>query len=195
MSPVKVRIAKQSERERAIQVLTLAFVADPACRWLYPDANGYLEHFPSFARAFGGQAFEHDTAWLTEDLSGASLWFPPGVQPNGEVLEAVVRETASQASQSDIVAVLEEMDQYHPKDPHWYLAMIGVDPARQGHGMGAALLRQTLAQVDEQGLPAYLESSNPANVPLYERHGFEVMGEIRSGDGPPIFPMHRSLGR
>jgi ribosomal protein S18 acetylase RimI-like enzyme len=83
------------------------------------------------------------------------------------------------------------MDRYHPKEPHWYLAMIGVDPSRQGQGLGAALLKATLAQVDEQGLPAYLESSNPANLPLYERHGFEVQGEIRPGDGPPIIPMLR----
>ena len=192
MNPVKVRIAKQTEREKAIQLLTLAFAADPAIRWLYPDADGYLEHFPSFTRAFGGQAFEHDSACLTEDFGGASLWLPPGVHPDGEAIEAVVRETTREADHRDIFAVFEEMDRYHPKEPHWYLAQIGVDPARQGRGRGSALLRKTLAQVDDQGLPAYLESSNPANVPLYERHGFEVMGEIRGGDGPPIFPMYRS---
>ena len=191
MNPVKIRSAEQSEREKIVQVLVLAFVADPAARWLYPDPDGYLEHFPTFTRAFGGQAFEHDTACVSEGFGGASLWFPPGVQPDA-ALGAIVAETTSEANRDDILAAFEQMDRYHPKDPHWYLAMIGVDPARQGQGVGSALLRHSLAQVDGQGFPAYLESSNPANVPLYERHGFEVIGEIRGGDGPVIFPMYRS---
>ena len=192
MSQVEIRNIEQSEREKALQVLTLAFVADPASRWLFPDADSYLEHFPSFAQAFGGLAFEHDTAYLTENFGGASLWLPPGVHPDGEAIEAIVRETADQTNLSDISAALEGMDRYHPEDPHWYLAVLGVDPARQGLGLGSALLQKTLARVVEQGLPAYLESSNPANVPLYQRHGFEVVGEIRGGDGPLIFSMHRS---
>lgn len=191
MCAVQVRTAEPSERESALHVLTLAFAADPALRWLYPEAESYLAHFPSFAAAFGGKALEHDTACLTHCLGGASLWLPPDVHADGEAIEVIVRETASRSSMDDIFSVLEEMDRYHPKEPHWYLAMIGVDPARQGQGMGSALLKQTLSRVDEQAMPAYLESSNPANVPLYERHGFVVQGEIRGGDGPPVFPMFR----
>jgi ribosomal protein S18 acetylase RimI-like enzyme len=69
--------------------------------------------------------------------------------------------------------------------------MIGVDPVRQGRGLGSALLKHGLGQCDAQGLPAYLESSNPKNVPLYERHGFEVMGLIQPADFPPLYPMLR----
>ena len=63
-------------------------------------------------------------------------------------------------------------------------ALIGVDPARQGRGLGSALMKHTLALCDAEGALAYLESSNPRNVPLYERHGFEVVGEIRPADIP-----------
>jgi ribosomal protein S18 acetylase RimI-like enzyme len=87
--------------------------------------------------------------------------------------------------------LFEQMMHYHPEEPHWYLALIGVDPSRQGRGLGAALLRHTLARVDRERLPAYLESSNPANVPLYQRHGFEVVGTIQAADSPPMFPMIR----
>ena len=66
-----------------------------------------------------------------------------------------------------------------------------MDPAFQSLGLGSVLLQHTLAKADAQGLPAYLESSNPANIPFYQRNGFEVMAELRSGDSPTIFSMLR----
>jgi GNAT superfamily N-acetyltransferase len=77
------------------------------------------------------------------------------------------------------------------KEPCWYLPLIGVDPTSQGRGYGSAPLRFALEQVDRTGAPAYLESSNPRNVPLYERHGFEVLGSIQAGSSPTIVPMLR----
>jgi ribosomal protein S18 acetylase RimI-like enzyme len=87
--------------------------------------------------------------------------------------------------------VLEQMDKYHPHEPHWYLPMIGVDPIQQGRGFGSVLLQHALAVCDRDGMPAYLESSNPKNVPLYQRHGFEVTGTVQAGSSPTIFPMLR----
>jgi ribosomal protein S18 acetylase RimI-like enzyme len=66
-----------------------------------------------------------------------------------------------------------------------------VDPYHQGHGLGSTLLAYRTTRCDTEGLPAYLEATNPRNISLYRRHGFEVMGEIRSGDAPPLTPMHR----
>ena len=73
--------------------------------------------------------------------------------------------------------------------------MIGVEPSRQGSGVGSALLQHSLANCDADGLPAYLESSSPKNIPLYERFGFEQIGVIRAGDAPPMFPMLRKPQR
>jgi ribosomal protein S18 acetylase RimI-like enzyme len=88
--------------------------------------------------------------------------------------------------------MVEQMGRNHPAEPHWYLPMIGVDPAHQRRGHGSTLLRQATEQLDREGLAAYLESSNPLNVPLYRRHGFEVTGLIRAaGDAPPMYPMVR----
>lgn len=61
-----------------------------------------------------------------------------------------------------------------------------------GRDQGSTLLRHALARCDRDHVPAYLESSNPANVPLYERHGFAVLDTIQVGSSPPIFPMLRS---
>ena len=83
------------------------------------------------------------------------------------------------------------MADYHPQEPCWYLPLIAADPAHTGQGLGAALMRHALAKVDADGLPAYLESSNPRNISLYQRYGFEVMGEIQAGSSPVMTPMIR----
>lgn len=69
--------------------------------------------------------------------------------------------------------------------------MIGVEPFHHGKGIGGALLAHTLALCDQAGLPAYLESSNPRNISLYQRHGFETIGEIQAGSSPFVTPMLR----
>jgi ribosomal protein S18 acetylase RimI-like enzyme len=111
------------------------------------------------------------------------------VGPDGDALEALVRDTVPEPARSEVRSILEQMDEAHPYEPHWHLAFIGVDPVWHGRGIGAALLRHALERIDEKGLPAYLESSNPRNVPLYQRHGFAVIREIRVGDSPPVIPM------
>jgi ribosomal protein S18 acetylase RimI-like enzyme len=87
--------------------------------------------------------------------------------------------------------VFEAMDEYHPDDPCWYLPLIAVDPAYQGNGFGSQLMKHALNRIDEDGLLAYLESSNPRNITLYERQGFEIMGQVQIGGSPPIHPMIR----
>jgi ribosomal protein S18 acetylase RimI-like enzyme len=93
--------------------------------------------------------------------------------------------------QAAVFAVFEQMGRYHPAEPHWYLPFIGVDPIHQGKGYGSALLKHVLLQCDRDRAPAYLESTNPANISLYERHGFQVLATIQVGSSPPIFPMLR----
>jgi ribosomal protein S18 acetylase RimI-like enzyme len=135
-------------------------------------------------------------AWLGHNADGVcgstSLWFPPGSslpeEAMGEaVLAAVVPERLENVGQ-----VFEAMGSYHPHEPHWYLMLIGADAHFQGQGLGAALLKHTLRICDENGEIAYLESSNPRNISIYERHGFEITGEIRIGDCPVITPMLRN---
>jgi ribosomal protein S18 acetylase RimI-like enzyme len=80
----------------------------------------------------------------------------------------------------------------HPKEPHYYLHAIGVRSGQQGRGVGSALLRQGTEHCDREGLLAYLENTNERNLPLYERHGFQVLREWRVTGGPPIWFMARS---
>ena len=87
--------------------------------------------------------------------------------------------------------MLEQMSSYHPSEPHWYLPLIGVDPALHGKGYGSALMEHALIQCDRDQKAAYLESSNSKNITLYERHGFGLLGTIQVGESPPILPMLR----
>lgn len=195
MDTITVRTATSSEQARVISTLTLAFVRDPVTRWVWPDPHQYLTHYPEFVSTFGGQAFEHDAAYCADDFSGGGLWLPPEVQPDEETLVGLIQRSVSPERLPTAFALLEQMGSYHPEQPHWYLSIIGVDPSRHGRGHGATLLRHALERVDREGRIAYLESSNPANVPLYQRHGFEVVGTIQAGDAPPMFPMVRQARR
>jgi ribosomal protein S18 acetylase RimI-like enzyme len=192
-SPIKTATA--TDAERAVAVLVLAFDADPVVRWLYPAPQQYLTYWPDFVRAFGGRAFDHGTAHHAEGYAGAALWLPPGVHSDDDVLGALLQRSVAERDQEEVFAVLEQMEGYHPSGPHWYLAIIGVDPTRQGQGYGSALLTHALAQCDRDGMLAYLESSSPGSKALYERHGFEVLGTIQVGASPPIWPMLRKPRR
>lgn len=180
-----------ADADRAIATIVLAFSADPAARWTYPDANDYLRHFPGIVRGLGGDALARGTGYQVGGFTGAALWLPPGAHPDEEALGAIVQSSVAAERQAEVFAVFERMASYHPKEPHWFLPLIGVDPRCRGKGHGSALLRHVLAQCDRDRIAAYLESSNPANIPLYERHGFVVLGSIQEGSSPTIVPMLR----
>jgi ribosomal protein S18 acetylase RimI-like enzyme len=191
---IGVQTAGISDQSRLVAAIVLAFSVDPAARWTYPAPENYLKHFPDLVRIFGRRAFECGTAHFMGDAQAAALWLPPGAQPDEEALMAHFQRTVPEQDQDTLFAVFEQMGQYHPDEPHWYLPLIGVDPAQQGKGYGSALLVHALRRCAEDGTPAYLESSNPKNIPLYQRHGFEVLGTIQVGSSPPITPMLRRAG-
>ena len=181
-----------SEASKAFAALTSGFIADPVMRWIYPDPYGYIESFPKLLRVLAGSAFEDGTAYAADDYSGAALWLSPGKTANEEAALKIIEETVRSEIRDDLYGMLEQMDTYHPDDaPCWYLPFIGVDVSRQGRGLGSALMKHALERCDKEGSQAYLESSNPANISLYERHGFQVMGRIDAGSAPPIHPMIR----
>jgi GNAT superfamily N-acetyltransferase len=182
-----VGVVAPVDTERAIAALVFAFIADPVARWAYPDPLQYLALFPPFLRAFGGSAIEQGTAHHVENHAGVALWLPPGIEPDHAGIEA----SLPPGREAEIGAVFEQMASYHPHEVHWYLPLIGIDPAHQGKGYGSALLQDTLRRCDRDHVAAYLESTNAANVPLYQRHGFELQGTIEVGSAPPLFPMLR----
>jgi ribosomal protein S18 acetylase RimI-like enzyme len=190
MSTEKISTATKTDADQCVAVMSLAFSSDPAVRWMYPEPHQYVQYFPRFVRAFGGRAFEHGTAQTIG--GGAALWLPPGVLPDEDSLAALIEESVPASKQAAVFAVFEQMGAFHPHEPHWHLPLIGTDPSRQRKGVGSALLRNALAVCDRRQEFAYLEATSTTSVPLYQRHGFEVLGTIQLKSSPPIFPMLRA---
>jgi ribosomal protein S18 acetylase RimI-like enzyme len=191
MSTPTVISAKTQDRERVISAIVLSFVEDLIKRWAWPEPHVYLTYFTEFTNVFGGKAFDHGTAHSVAEFSGGALWLPPGVQPDEKALVALMERSIDPRRLEVVFTMLEKMGGYHPTESHWYLPLIGVEPAKQGRGYGSALLGHALEHIDREGRIAYLESTNPSNIPLYKRHGFEVIGIIQVWDSPPLYPMIR----
>ena len=156
MTKLKIKTAETSDEAPIVDVIVLAFSADPTARWLYPDSHQYLTHFPPFVRAFGGKAFVQGSAYYVDGYAGAALWLPPEVHVDEDRLIPLLQRTVAEQEQADAFAVFEQMGRYHPSEPHWYLPLIGVDPTQQGKGAGTALMQHALVECDRDHTPAYL---------------------------------------
>jgi GNAT superfamily N-acetyltransferase len=121
------------------------------------------------------------------DYLAASVWIPPDGSEITEEEEARVEPMLNELvgpRAVDVGELLERFDASHPKDrPHYYLGLLGIRPDHRGRGLGMGLLAENLAVIDAEGIPAYLESSNPDNNQRYERLGFEQVGEFTTPDG------------
>ncbi|MEV5599475.1 GNAT family N-acetyltransferase [Streptomyces sp. NPDC052496] len=173
--------------------LARAFDDDPMMRWFFPDEStresGLARYFTTL---FTRQYAHHGVCERTE--AAAAFWVPPEGQekavPDAETVQELQDILGDRAPlfRDTVMAAAE----HAPQEPHWYLAVIGADPAAQGQGHGAALLRSGLAKADAAGLPVYLESSKSANLPVYEHFGFAVREELQlPGGGPLLWSMRR----
>lgn len=195
MASPTIKAVAAGEEAAATATIVLAFSADPTARWTWPLAHQYVAGMSRLVQAFGGGAFAHGTACRTEEFTGAALWLSPGVHPDEAMLDEILQSTLSSPHRDEVSAVFERMAKYHPGEPHWYLPLIGVDPAYQGKGHGDALMSYALKRCDRDQVPAYLESTNPRNISLYRRHGFEPLGAIQAGSSPTVVPMLRRPSR
>jgi len=195
----KVGTLEAGDAERAIATLTLAFATDPVMRSFYPESREHLAHFAAMMRISMPDAIASGTAFFVEGFRAATIWFPPAQTEEGSAaarnragrLSELIGATARMDGNDDFFTVLGEMDKLHPQEPHWYLLGIGVDPHHQNEGLGSVLMEHTLPRCDLDGTLAYLESSNPRNVPFYLRHGFEVIHELQIGSSPTLTLMTR----
>jgi GNAT superfamily N-acetyltransferase len=189
----KVKSADANTQASVISTIVLGFAADPMTRWVWPDSSEYLRMMPRFVKAFGGRAFEYGTAYITEGVRAAALWLPPGVEPDEATMGAVLEGALRPEIAEDLGVILKGMAEHHPHEPHWYLPLVAADPNWIGQGLGALLMKHALRRCDEEGIAAYLESTNPRNISLYERHGFKIIGRIQSGSSPVMMPMLRPI--
>jgi len=192
MSALSFSAVGESDQARVFATLVLAFAADPVERWLYPEPQQYLSHFPRFLAAFGGRAFAERTVWSLGEFCAVALWLPPGTEADRDAITTLLTETVAADKHDDTFAVLGQMETAHPGYPHWYLPWFAVDIALQGKRLGSQLMEPCLQIVDASHLPAYLETPNPRTISFYERHGFEVTGDAQAGTCPPVTFMLRA---
>lgn len=149
---------------------------DPERR-LRCNAHGMRALLPA-ARAAGTLLAVRASGALAGVLVAAPPFaYPLPAPPPRERLRCLLGQGARVASRW--ARVFRALDALHPREPHWYLGLLGVDPPVQRRGLGSALLAAWLAQADRDGLPAYLETDRHENVRFYARAGFDVAGEAR----------------
>lgn len=180
-----------ADEERVTALIGLAFAADPYVRWLLPDPYNYLASNREYVRLSSAPAFDRGSAHVIGDFLGAALWLPPDAVVDSEPLISLNDRYCDPAVIPDFLRLIEKSGAFRPATPHWYLTLIAVDPARRGRGHGSALLAHGLRMCDRDGLPAYLESTNRANLSLYARFGFKLLAELQVGDSPMRYPMLR----
>ena len=191
-----IRTVDPHEVDRLAHSLTKAFFDDPVFAWFWPYAHRRYDRIHRFFRtlALEGSTLPHGHVYTTDTVGGGALWLPPG-ESETSTMETIrmLPELYRVTGRSFVRAVrgLSLMDATHPHEDHWYLWFVGVAPKWRGRGLGTALMRPILDRADDEGMPAYLEATSPLNRRLYERHGFEVTGEIQLPKGPPMWPMWR----
>jgi len=191
-----VRKMSVSEVEPVARTLARAFLDDPHFRWIIRDDAKRLARMErGFATFISRIWLPQDEGYVHERLIGAALWMPPETWHLGpfaqlRLLPAILANVRGDSGR--LLRAVTWMEKHHPRERHWYLPAIGVTPAWQGRGYGAALLRPMLERCDADRVPAYLEASTPRNRALYERNGFEVVEEGRyAKDGPLLWRMWR----
>jgi GNAT superfamily N-acetyltransferase len=172
VEPIETRIATASDLEGVTTTLTAAFEHDPLWSWAFPDP----ENLAVWWRFLIGSALRYRNVWIAGEYAAASVWIPPQGTELTEDEEERVESLLSDLTGQRAPVVMELRKRFkdsHPRDrPHYYLSLMGTHPRFRGKGLGMALLSENLASTDAEGVPAYLESTNPDNVRRYERLGF-----------------------
>jgi GNAT superfamily N-acetyltransferase len=192
------RRAGLEDADRLARLLTKAFLNDPVLDWLArsgPERPSRLEAF--FLWLLYKRAIPAGEAWMSDDGAACAIWMPPGIPawPPGLLEQLKLLPVFLQMCGFGRIvrgaAISGDLERAHPREMHFYLTFMAVDPAFQGMGLGSAILDATLRRIDEAGMPAYLENSSPRNTPLYERGGFVAQKNILPEDAPPLISMLR----
>jgi GNAT superfamily N-acetyltransferase len=178
---MQIRRAGQDDLDGLTSLLADAFRSDPLWRWVFPDAAGLARLW----RFYLASALRYPWVWIAGDFAAASVWIPPGgtelTAGEEEQVEPIFRELLGDRAR-DVMTLMERFEAAHPSEPHYYLSLLGTADAHRGRGIGMALLADNLRRIDQDRMPAYLESSNPVNIHRYEAAGFARRSEFNTPD-------------
>jgi GNAT superfamily N-acetyltransferase len=190
-----IRVATTRDLDGLTETLSAAFETDPLWSWAFPERDDLAVWW----RFLIASALRYPWVWIAGEYAAASVWIPPDgdelTAEEEERIEPLLADLAGPRA-PQILELLERFEASHPRQqPHYYLSLLGTHPDHRGSGLGMALLADNLARTDAEGVPAYLESSNPANNRRYERLGFRQLGEFATPDDTrAIATMWRHIG-
>ena len=192
---MNVRVAGVDDVDLVVQTLTSAFFHDPLWGPAFPDEARRAEQAAVLWRMFAAGGVPHGWVLVTDRVESASIWIPPGENEMSdeqvEQLPGVLAETVGERAAEAILGLFHEFETIRPTEPHFYLSLLGTHDLHRGQGLGMELLREGLRRVDTLGMPAYLESSNPANNRRYESVGFAPLGGFVTPSGHAVTTMWR----
>jgi ribosomal protein S18 acetylase RimI-like enzyme len=187
-APPRVRVARDDDTATVSRVLCNAFVDEAGLNyWLRQGAGKEQARQTFFDAAVADAVHPERDLWLAEcdgACLGGAIWLGPGCKAydftfwKHVTMTPLLLRIAGVAGMARGLSLAEKLEAHHPHEPHAHLAFLGVATAAQGRGVGSAILKTTLAPLDATGTTAFLETTTPRNVALYQRHGFEVTGEI-----------------
>jgi ribosomal protein S18 acetylase RimI-like enzyme len=200
--PAQTDVAKleATQIDEASRMLARAFFDDPMVTYITPDPEKRRRHLPWFFRLATRYGQPYGESFTTPaGVGAAAIWLPPGSTITSQI--RMVRLGLLLAPFKfglptflRFAKITNELERLHKRDvppEHWYLFVLGVDPERQGQGIGGAMIAPVLERADRDRLPCYLETAKERNVTFYRKHGFEVVVEGRAGDSPPYWTMMR----
>ncbi len=178
---VIINTVQSMQFAEASLALGRAFADDPVMAYIFPQRQGRAERIAGIMGMAINSYAQHGRVDSVNDFQAVSVWqHPEAPKPSiyALLLDALQGLVVLRSSFVRAVQVRQLMEAYHPAEPHWYLAILGTVPEWQGKSLGGRLLDSVLSHCDQQQMPAYLESSNPANVPFYQRYGFVIREEL-----------------
>jgi GNAT superfamily N-acetyltransferase len=190
------RAAASDDVPAVAAYLMSAFYDDPVWGlWTFPEQASRAQRLYELMRFWALAGVRYPCVRMTDHTEAVAVWLPPG-EPEmtaeeetafGPLLTAVLGPRAD-----EVHALFDCFGEHHPTDePHYYLSLWATHHDHAGRGLGTALIHDNLTHIDAQRMPAYLESTNPANLPRYEALGFRRRAEFGPVDGPLITTMWR----
>ncbi len=202
MSTTVERLTKPDVPDAAT-VLAAALRDEPGFASVVPDPVRRAQVMGVLLKILVRDAFPLGNVRVARDnghIVGTAIWYAPGDFPMTALRQLRIAPAMLPMLRfgRSMVTRLGQMEENakaaFPKEPCWYLAALGVDPERQGLGIGSRLMEAALAEIDTNCEAAYLETGEEINVRFYERFGFEVREsalQLAPAPGPTHWTMWR----
>jgi len=196
---VEIRLVESGDVQELSGLLARAFEEDPWMSWMFQEPKFRVTLAAAWMKVEIQCAKNMGSSWLSlenGEVVAGSIWAPPGKDLHeGNTFRQLwyLVLGANPGRADELLKGLSKIGEMHPKQPHYYLNTVGVEPELVGRGHGGDIIRHTLDHADQQKTPCYLESSSERNIPLYERLGFKIIHGIEMPDGPTMWGMWRSI--